>query len=58
MSEQKKVDLENLPPEDRELTPEEQEAVKGGRISLPAGTKPKSGSIESDPCQGGETRSP
>ena len=57
MTERQKTKLENLPQEARELTPEEAEAVQGGRTSLFRGTKPTSGSVVADPCDGGEVTS-
>jgi hypothetical protein len=54
MEERPKNDLEDLPEknEQKELTPEETEEVKGGIFMR--GTRPRSGSVMADPCEGGE----
>ena len=58
MTERKKIDLDDVSPEQQELNAEEQEAAKGGATSLPRGTRPGGGSLQSDPCQGGEVSRP
>jgi hypothetical protein len=57
MDERPKNELEDLPEkgEAKELTPEETEKVKGGVFMR--GTRPRSGNIETDACDGGEVTS-
>jgi hypothetical protein len=58
MTERTKFDLQEVSPRNGELTPEEQEATRGGMVSLPQGTRPTGGNLQADPCMGGETSRP
>ncbi len=58
MTERTQIVLEDVPRKNQDLTLEEQEAVKGGAVSLPRGTRPVGGMLKSDPCMGGETSRP